>query len=56
MFLLQGSNLLTEEELSSHSTTLENVDEILKQNDLANGMNSSDKDDYCSNNEEDEGN
>ena len=56
MFLLQGSNLLTEEKLSSHSTTLENVDEILKQSDLANGMNSSEKDYSCNNNEENEGN
>ena len=56
VFLLQGSNLPTEEELSRHSTTLENVDEFLKHNDSANGINSSNEDDCCSNNEEDEGN
>ena len=56
VFLLQGSNLPTEEELSRHSTTLENVDEFLKHNDSANSINSSNEDDCCSNNEEDEGN
>ena len=56
VFLLQVSNLPTEEELSRHSTRLENVDEFLKHNDSANGMNSADEDYCCSNNEEDEGN
>ena len=56
VFLLQGSNLPTEEKLSRHSTILENVDEFLKHNDSAYAMDSSDEDDCCSNNEEDEGN
>ena len=56
VFLLQGRNLLTDQELPRHNTTLENVDEFLKHKDSANGMNSSDEDDCCSNNEEDEGN
>ena len=56
VYLIQGSNLPTEEELSLQSTILENVNEFLKNNDSANGMNSSDEDYCCSNNERDEGN
>ena len=52
VFLLQGSNLPTEEELSRRGTTLENVDEFLKQNDSANGMNSSEEDNCFRKNEE----
>lgn len=43
VYLIQGSNLPTEEELSLQSTILENVYEFLKNNDSANGMNSSDE-------------
>lgn len=56
VFLLQGRNLPTEVELSRQSKSQENVEEFLKHNDSANGMNSSDEDDCCSNNEEDKSN
>ena len=55
VFLLDRHNLPTEEDLSRHGT-VENVDEFLKHNDLANGINSSEEDDCYSNNEEDDGN
>ena len=51
VFLIQERNSPTQDELKLHYITLENIDELLKDDESVEETNSSDDDDFCSNNE-----
>ena len=53
LLLLQGSNLTTKDELARYNTTLECIDDFLKETE-ADEMNSSNDGDWISNNEYDD--
>ena len=54
MSFLQGRNLPTKEELARYNTTLESIDDFLKETEAVDEMNLSDDDGCDSNNEDDD--